>query len=286
MDITVHSTVADAETLAELNEIVGVVFNLQPIVFAIDIVGKNHSELVNTFDEYLSKLNGLTTANISTSFVIDALISISQKVTNLLSSTSAFLAHTDKQIQKVHGKGSAEWKIWDEKRKDLHAGSFAYRFLYELRNFAQHRDLPFSSLNFTGERITEDAPMDFKMGALIRRDGLLNDGYDWKKLRAEIQQQPAVFDLLPLISEYLCYLRQLCLEAVKPQFERLVLCHHYFDAVTRTLQIPAGAIPVIFVGESVAGVPPSRFEIIPMEQFGYLLFKINQTREASEIKQS
>jgi len=286
MDIFVHSTVADAETLTELNEIVGVVFKLQPIVFAFDIVERNYAQLLNSFDENLSKLNGLTTANISTSFAMDALVSVSQKVTNLLSSTSAFLSHTDRQLQKVYGKESTEWKMWDERRKDLHASSFAYRFLYELRNFAQHRDLPFSNLNFTGERSADDAPMVFKIGALIVRDGLLNDGYDWKKLRVEIQQQPAVFDLLPLIAEYLCCLRQLCLEAVKPQFERLVLCHHYFDAVTRTLKIPAGAIPVVFVGESASkGVPPSRIEIIPMEQFRYLLFKLNQIREASETMQ-
>lgn len=287
MDIFVHSTVADAETLTELNEIVGVIFNLQPIVFAFDIVERNHSELVNAFDEYLSKLNGPTKANISTSFVMDALISISQKVTNLLSSTSAYLAHTDRQLQKVYGKGSPEWGTWDETRKDLHASSFAYRFLYELRNFAQHRDLPFSNLNLTGERSADDAPMVFNIGALIRRDGLLDDGYDWKKLRAEIQQQPAVFDLQPPISEYLRCLRQLCLEAVKPQFDRLVLCAHYFEVVTSALQIPAGAVPVIFIGESAAaGVPPSRFEVIPIEQFGYLLFKLNQIREASGTPQN
>lgn len=287
MDISIHKTVADAETLTELNEIVDVIFKLQPIIFAFDIVEKNYAELLKSFSEFVSKLNGMEPVNISTSFAMDTLISVSQKVTNLLSSTSAFLTHTSRQLHKIYGEGSQEWKIWDGRRKDLHADSFAYRFLYELRNFNQHSDLPFSNLNFTGERSTEDAPMDFKMGALIVRNGLLNDGYNWKKnLRVEIEQQPAVFDLLPLITEYLRCLRQLCLEAVKPQFERLVLCAHYFNVVTATLQIPAGAIPVIFVGESVAvGVPPSRFEVIPMEQFKYILLKLNLIREASETSQ-
>ena len=59
--------------------------------------------------------------------------------------------------------------------------------------------------------------------------------------------------------------------------ERLALCNHYFEVLSRTLKIPAGAVPVMFLGESTPkGVPPSRFEVIPMEQFGYLLRKFEQ----------
>lgn len=287
MDIFVHSIVADSDVLAELNEIVGVVFKLQPIVFAFDIVEKNYSEFVNLIKEYELKLSSLNAANIApVPIALDAMISVSQKITNFLSSTSAFFAHTDKQLQKLHGKDSVERNTWDENRKDLHAGSFAFRFLYELRNFAVHRDLPFSSLNFSGERCPEDDSMAIKMGALIAREGLLNDGYDWKKLRAQIQQQPATFDLLPLMSEYLVCLRQLCLEAAKPQIGKLILCANYFDVVIKTLNIPAGAVPVIFIGESASkGTPPSRHEVIPIEQFKYLACKLGQHRETCESQQ-
>ena len=114
MDISIHKTVADAETLTELNEIVDVIFKLQPIIFAFDIVEKNYAELLKSFSESVSKLNGMEPVNISTSFALDTLISVSQKVTNLLSSTSAFLTHNSRQLHKIYGEGSQEWKIWDE----------------------------------------------------------------------------------------------------------------------------------------------------------------------------
>jgi hypothetical protein len=93
----------------------------------------------------------------------------------------------------------------------------------------------------------------------------------------EIQQKPPEFELLPLITEYLHSLRQLCLAAVKFQNVRLAECASYLQAVRRTMKIPVGAVPVIFVGGSIPnGIPPSLFEVIPMEQFAYILREYEQ----------
>jgi hypothetical protein len=79
--------------------------------------------------------------------------------------------------------------------------------------------------------------------------------------------------------------RQLCLEAVKLQNARLAECVRYFDAMRRTLRIPVGAVPVIFIGESTSKeAPPSRFEVIPMEQFEYLLREYNKLLKACETE--
>ena len=273
VDFAVHGKVASADVLAELHEIISVVFNLQPVIFAFDVVEKNYQELSTSLEAHLLQFNNLATQNVvPISIGMDGLVLVAQKVSNFLSSASAFLAQTERQLRCVHGDDSPELNMWNERRKNLHANSFSYRFLYELRNFAQHRSLPLSNFNISGERSSKDAPMVFKTGALILRDGLLEDGYDWKKLQVEIQKQPSEFKLLPLTTEYLHCLRQLCLEAVKFQDARLVECARYFGAVRRTLKIPVGAVPVIFVGESTSKeIPPSRFEVIPMDQFAYLL---------------
>ena len=154
----------------------------------------------------------------------------------------------------------------------MHAALFSYRFLYELRNFSQHGGLPLSSLNIAGERASENAPMLFKINTMISRDGLLEAGHKWGKLKVEIQQQPSEFELLPLIAEYFHILCQLCLEALQFQSVRLAECASYFNAVRRTQKIPMGAVPVIFIGKSPAkGIPPSRLEVFPIGQFEYLL---------------
>jgi hypothetical protein len=275
VDISVGVNVPDADVLAELNEIVSVIFKLQPIIFALDMVERNYQEILDSIKHYRSRLEDVEPGlPVDISTAMDGFLSTSQKVTNFLSSTSAFLAQTEMQLRRIHGKGSPELNSWDEKRKNLHAQCFSYRFLYELRNFAQHRNIPFSNLNIAGERPSEDLPMVFKIGVQIFRDGLLDDGYKWGKVQVEIQQQPPVLDLLPITSEYLNCLRRLCLEAVRYQDVQLAECGHYFDVMCRMLKIPDGAVPVLIIGEPTKTAPPSRYEIIPIEQYKFIIRRL------------
>lgn len=286
-----YGKAASVDVLAELYEIISVISNLQPIIFAFNVVERNYHELLKFIENYRSQLENLAPSNavIPFSFAItmDGIVTASQTVTNFLSSTSAFLDQTEKRLLRVHGKDSPELTSWHETRCHLHATCFSYRFLYQLRNFAQHRSVPFLSFDIAGERTSENVSMVFKIEILISRDELFNDGFDWsKKLRVEIQQQPPMFDLVPLTTEYLHCLRQLCLEAVKFQNARLAECVHYFDAVCRILKIPEGAVPVIFIGESTKETPPSRYEIIPMEQFKYLIREYGQILRECETQQN
>ena len=272
VDFTVHQA-ASADVLTEFNVICRVISNLQPIIFAFDIVERNYRELIDSVEGHQSQLNNAVTANAGLiPGDMSGVVLVAQKVSNFLSSAGAFLTQTEIQLGNVHGKESPEFEAWNEKRKDQHAACFSYRFLYELRNYSQHRSLPFSYLNVAGERVTKEAPMLLKVSTMILRDGLLGSGHEWKKLELEIQQQPPEFELLPLIAEYLHSLRQLCLEAVKLQSARLAECARYFDSMRRTLKIQTGAVPVIYIGESPSkGIPPLRLEVIPIEQFEYLL---------------
>lgn len=273
LDYVVHNPEVSADVLIELHEVSSVIFNLQPIIFTFDVVERNFRELVDTIDDHRSQLDNLATTNaglvpIDTS----GIVLVAQRVSNFLSSASAFLAQTEVQLGSVYGQESLELKTWNKKRKDKHAACFPYRFLYELRNFSQHGWLPFSSLNIAGERTSENAPMLFKISTMILRDGLLNTGFKWGKLKVEIQQQPPEFELLPLIAEYFQILCHLCLEVLQFQSPRLAGCGSYFNAVRRTQKIPMGAVPVIFIGKSPSkGIPPSRLEVLPIGQFEYLL---------------
>lgn len=277
LDIYVGVNAVDTEVLAELHEIVSVVFKLQPIIFSLDIVERNYQEILDSIENYRARLGGVEQGlPVGVSIALDGFISVSQKVTNFLSSTSSFLAQTEKQLQHIHGKDSHEINSWNENRNNLHAAYFSYRFLYELRNFAQHRSIPLSNLNITGVRPSDELSMVFKIGVQILRDGLLGDGYKWGKLQAEIQHQPPVFDLLPITLEYLNCLRRLCLDAVRYQDVQLAECGRYFDVVCRTLKIPVGAVPVLFIGETTKSSPPSRHELIPFEQFKLIIRKYVQ----------
>lgn len=285
IDFVLQNQAISADALAEFHEICSIIFNLQPIIFALDVVERNYQELVDATEIHRSQLSGsMTTISKPISVVMDGFVLIAQRISNFLSSTTAFLDQVETQLRRIHGEGSPELNTWDEKRKSLHAKSFSYRFLYQLRNFAQHCSLPFSSFNIAGERSSENAPLLFKINAMILRDGLFGVGFNWKKsVEAEIRDQPTEFELLFLIPEYLHILRQLCLEAVQLHSMQLAECASYLDAVHRTLKIPMGAVPIIFIGESTSkDIPPSRYESIPMEQFEYLLREYDKLLNSCE----
>ena len=283
VDFVVNTTVLDGVTLAELHKIVRVVFELQPIIVDFKVVERNYRELIDSAQEYVSQLNKLTPSlMVPISLVMEGLISASQRVNNLLSSASSFLAHTETNLRHIHGKDSSEFTTWDEMRKNIHATSFSYRFLYELRNYAQHRNIPISRINIDSKRLADVGPIAFKVNLLILRDELLGAGYDWKKLKTEIKQQPPEIDLLPLAEEYLHGLCQICLDALKLQSTQLTLCGQYFDAWIGTMNMPVGAIPVVYIGvsDSPENVPSSRYDIIPMEQYQYILREYDQLVKA------
>ena len=274
VDFVVHNPAASVDVLTEFHKTCSVISDLQPIIFAFDVVERNYRELVDSIEEHRSQLRNSVMASAKPiSVVMDGFVIATQKISNFLSSTSAFLAQTETQLRRVHGTDSAELNMWNEKRNDLYDNNFSYSFLYELRNFAQHCSLPFSSLNIAGECASENAPALFKINAMILRDGLFGVGFNWKNsVEEEIRKQPAEFELLYHIPEYFHILRQLCLEAVQLHSVRLAECASYLDAVRRTQKIPAGAVPVIFIGESPSkGIPPSRLEVIPVGQLEYLL---------------
>lgn len=272
-DSVVHNPALSADVLTEFHEICSVISNLQPIIIAFDIAERNFRELVDSIENHRSQLSNSATADAGLIPVgMSGVVLVAQKASNFLSSAGAFLAQTEIQLGRVHGENSPESKTWNKKRKDMYTAYFSYHFLYELRNFSQHGGLPLSSLNIAGQRASENAPMLFKISTMISRDGLLGAGNKWGNLKVKIQQQPPEFELLPLIEEYFHFLCQLCLEALQFQSARLAECASYFDVVRRTQKIPMGAVPVIFIGESPSkGIPPTRFEVLPIAQFEYLL---------------
>jgi hypothetical protein len=86
VDFLVYGRVAGADVLAELHEIIRVVFNLQPIIFAFDVVERNYRELVESVEDHRSRLNNLATINaVPISVAVDGIVSAAQKVSNFLS---------------------------------------------------------------------------------------------------------------------------------------------------------------------------------------------------------
>ena len=270
VDITVHGVGAHPKALEQLNDVMSVVYHLQPILIAWDTVERNHAEIVEAFQLQEARMHkGLQGGLVPLGIAHEGLCIGAQKITNFLSAATGFLTQANRRIRAKHGERSQAFRDWDTERKNLHAGSFAYRFLYELRNYAQHAGLPITNFRVRGERGVELGPMRLTTAAQVERDKLLSEGYEWGKIRPEIEQQAEEFDLLPLIAEYLGCLRAICLHAVQIEGAGLARATKYFEAFQRAIRVPEGAIAVYFY-PSPRGQPPSRWAIVPREQFRWV----------------
>jgi hypothetical protein len=277
-NITVLSQVVSPEVLAEFERITQVIFHLQPIVLAWDVVERNYGELTSAARNYVDDLAAFRSGDIvPMPTLLDGMALLAQRVNNFLSSASAFLGQTETNISQTYGNTSSELAAWNKFRRNLHASSFAYRFLYELRNFGQHFSIPISKLDLEGARETPTSDLILKAEARIERDSLLSTTYDWgNRLRADIEKQEPKFALLPLCGEYADNLRAICLFALEIQRDRLLDCANYFAVVAKRLQMPPNAIPFLALGDLKPDEAPSQYTFIPIAQFEWLLLHYNK----------
>jgi hypothetical protein len=111
---------------------------------------------------------------------------------NWLLSVRAFLDHTETQLKRRYGKDSGEVKAFKEATAKQFDDCFSYRFLYKLRNYAQHCGFP--PLNGRIQFDVDEDPsrwieLFFDKEILLEYDG-------WgRRLEAEIRRLPEEVDL-------------------------------------------------------------------------------------------
>jgi hypothetical protein len=118
---------------------------------------------------------------------------------NYLSSFRMFVDHHEATLER--GEESQNNLIY--KFKEITAFHydkyFSYRFLWDLRNYIQHVGLPACSWEFSAIKENSDIGK-CQVEIVYKRDGLLT-GFDWKKLKKEIESQPLEIDVIHLMRE-------------------------------------------------------------------------------------
>ncbi|MGZ3181682.1 MAG: hypothetical protein ACXU8N_04500 [Telluria sp.] len=272
VDFTVNPNAWSPAILDEFEQLTEVIFKLQPIAIAYEVVERNYSELLSTHELYVSQLNAAPRQlSLLETIAPFGLVTATQHLTNTLSAASAFLTQTGDRLKRFYGGDSIEFKAWDTERKDFHATTFAYRFLYELRNYSQHMGIPISRLGVEGERSQGGTGMAFQIRLALDRDELLSSSFNWKKLKSEISSLPASFEIGPMLRDYIAALRKLCLSAIDMHSLQLADCARYFQKLHILYRIPEDAIPTICVYEHEVNGPPQRHEQVPARQLQFIL---------------
>lgn len=148
-------------------------------------------------------------------------LNVNRVFLNLLSSIRSYLDFMERLLKKRYGGESA---IFDNFKKSCSAefdGNFSYRFLYNLRHYAQHKGFPIGAIRW-GQRLNSDDPpkVMFYLRIEIVRDEILND-FDWRALENEVKGLPERIEILPHISAFMESLSRIHMKAINDIFHTL-----------------------------------------------------------------
>jgi len=121
---------------------------------------------------------------------------INTRVRSVLSEIHIFLNYAEGFLKRKYGKDSDQFKAFKKRTNIEHAASASYRFIYELRNYATHFDVPINAMHSEdGERDPSTGVVKKIVRVEVDRDKLLNSGYNWRKVRPDIESFPPRFSL-------------------------------------------------------------------------------------------
>ncbi|MFC0878879.1 hypothetical protein ACE01N_19960 [Saccharicrinis sp. FJH2] len=124
---------------------------------------------------------------------------------NFLSSGRTFLDHTETYLKRKYGKQSPEFIKFKNETTKLYDNSFEYRFMYKLRNYAQHCGLPINNITFSiNNEIQENVyNRKYNLNPTFIKQELLDSYEEWgTQLKNDFKQKPEEISVISVIKEY------------------------------------------------------------------------------------
>jgi len=186
-------------------------------LFSITLL--NHDDFVETIRSYLEALS--TDQDIGKHNLDRFVLNLNRKILNYLCSARTFLDHNETELKRSFGKSEVEFfKTICSEHFD---NSFAYRFLYKLRNYAQHCGMPVGNFIIESEKDpTSETGKRVTVSLLFDRDKLLKRFDRWgAPLKKEISEMHPYFDVAPLLEEMMYRLGDIHLSLIRKLFPNI-----------------------------------------------------------------
>lgn len=130
----------------------------------------------------------------------------------------AFLEYTETKLKRRYGAGSEQARAFKTTCSHKFDTSFDYRFVYKLRNYALHVNLPLNAMSLTGgegEFDAENSDTHNRLSVKVQRDALLDDRFDWgRHVKPGLESLPPTFELDPILKEAMYRLEEIHVELV------------------------------------------------------------------------
>lgn len=174
-------------------------------------------------------------------------LNINRHLLNYLSSIRTFLDHTETILKKNYGNNSLEVKDFKNVCSKSYDEHFAYRFLYRLRDYAQHCGMPLGKIEIDSK---EDPPYSGKITTYLAvkfsRDTLLTNFDSWKRIRKEIEMQPPEFEINQHIDKVMECLEEINLTLIKADMPKALESAKKIQGLLNCLNYGSG-LPCIFL---------------------------------------
>jgi hypothetical protein len=182
--------------------------------YLFKIVEENYLALNNFVNDALEKLieDFDTITDSSTVHRNNIYLNFNRHLLNYLSSLRTFIDHAKTNFSKRYGSNSLELEKLNSILNTNYENSFAYRFLYKLRNYSQHCGLPVEDIYFSFENDINTKKTSGDLELNFNRDLLLHKYDSWGKVKKDLTETSNLFKVIPLIKEIMQILTDTSIE--------------------------------------------------------------------------
>ena len=212
----------------------------------IDIILLNYKDFHSKIEYYTREHD----MNVSSGHYI--YMDLNRHILNCLFSFRTYLDHMEYNLKKKFGESSNEYIYFKNLTSKSFDQNFSYRFLYKLRNYAQHCGLPTGDIKFNESFKGKSLEIKFS------RDDLINKYNSWGKfVKPDLMNQKPEFDVTPLLDELMKQIKSINLKLDLVLIAKLQKQALYLFSLINETQEKGNGNPVILEfnpGENVSNM--------------------------------
>ena len=234
----------------EFIRVVGITAELR--TFVIDFIALEENfrafdRIPSDFRTHLEALNNMMTEGALSEAM--RLMKAQNALSNFLYATSAFRDRCLTRLRESYGEQSSHYTSFEIAIKAAYDEALEYRVLYNLRNFAQHHDIPLSLVPVEANLNVETKKVEASVSIVLAPSHLAKSSLVQKSFRPELSRLTEDINLCAYARVYFRLHARLLKTILDNQASRIDEMSAYREAVTRVLKLPSGAHPVVWEGD-------------------------------------
>lgn len=181
---------------------------------------------------------------------------------HILSNGKLFLTYFENFMKEHYGKESYEAKKMKDKLSEFYDNEFVYRFMYELRNYSQHKEIPVHNIT---SQLIDHPKKKVKVEVEISTIKLIESGYKWKKVfREDFSKKPSnIINVRELLREYFKVITLVYGAAneiyLKKDVQEILIIKKKLDQIYKT----SSPLYISEISKLDLAYNPTRYDMIP-----------------------